>query len=89
VERPEIDLRSASVARIFDYYLGGAHNFAVDRELADAAAKLMPELPRMMQLHRRFLARAKAWWSSQALATSAKTHNSSTSRPHWRVRASS
>ena len=58
MERPEIDLRSASVARIFDYYLGGAHNFAVDRELADAAAKLMPELPRMMHLHRRFLARA-------------------------------
>jgi O-methyltransferase involved in polyketide biosynthesis len=58
VERPEIDLRSASVARIFDYYLGGAHNFAVDRELADAAARLMPELPRMTQLHRSFLARA-------------------------------
>jgi hypothetical protein len=58
VERPEIDLRSASVARIFDYYLGGAHNFAVDRALADAAAKLMPELPQMMHLHRRFLARA-------------------------------
>jgi len=67
VERPEIDLRSASVARIFDYYLGGAHNFAVDRELADAAAKLMPELPRMMQLHRRFLARAMRYLVGQGV----------------------
>jgi hypothetical protein len=67
VERPEIDLRSASVARIFDYYLGGAHNFAVDRVLADAAAKLMPELPRMMQLHRRFLARAMRYLVGQGV----------------------
>ncbi|QUQ70267.1 SAM-dependent methyltransferase [Kutzneria sp. CA-103260] len=67
MERPEIDLRSASVARIFDYYLGGAHNFAVDRELADAAAKLMPELPRMMHLHRRFLARAMRYVVEQGV----------------------
>lgn len=67
MERPEIDLRSASVARIFDYYLGGAHNFAVDRILADAAAKLMPELPRMMHQHRRFLGRAMRYLVDQGV----------------------
>lgn len=68
MERPEIDLRSASVARIFDYYLGGAHNFAVDRELADAAARLMPELPRMTQLYRGFLTRALRHLVGQGIA---------------------
>lgn len=67
MERPEIDLRTASVARVFDYYLGGAHNFAVDRMLADKAAKLMPELPRMMHLHRRFLARAMRYVVEQGV----------------------
>jgi hypothetical protein len=67
VERPEIDLRSASVARIFDYYLGGAHNFAVDRTVADAAARVMPELPHMTQLHRRFLARAMRYLVGQGV----------------------
>lgn len=67
MERPEIDLRSASVARIFDYYLGGARNFAVDRALGDAAAALMPELPRMTHLHRRFLARAMRYVVDQGV----------------------
>lgn len=63
MERPnqdpgEIDLRSVNAARIYDYYLGGAHNFAVDRELAEAAAELMPGLPHLMQTNRAFLGRA-------------------------------
>jgi hypothetical protein len=31
-----------SVARIYDYYIGGKDNYAVDREAADEAAKLHP-----------------------------------------------
>ena len=39
VERPgwapaELDLDRPNAARMYDYYLGGSHNFAVDRELA-------------------------------------------------------
>lgn len=31
-----------NVARVFDYYLGGAHNFAVDRALAEETVKSFP-----------------------------------------------
>ena len=31
-----------NVARLFDYYLGGAHNFAVDRALAEESIKRFP-----------------------------------------------
>jgi ABC-type sugar transport system substrate-binding protein len=30
------------VARIYDYYIGGKDNYAVDRAAADEAAKLHP-----------------------------------------------
>lgn len=51
-----------SVARIYDYYIGGKDNYAVDREAADEAAKLHPgglDALRMGGLqNRRFLASA-------------------------------
>ena len=37
-----IDPTVPSVARIYDYYIGGKDNFAVDREAADEAAKAHP-----------------------------------------------
>lgn len=54
----EIDLSRPSAARVYDYYLGGAHNFAVDREMAQQAIRLWPELPVIMQANRAFLRRA-------------------------------
>jgi SAM-dependent methyltransferase len=63
LERPtwapgEIDLERPSVARVYDYYLGGSHNFAVDRQMAQRAIALMPDLPMIMQANRAFLRRA-------------------------------
>ncbi|WP_367131525.1 SAM-dependent methyltransferase [Saccharothrix sp. HUAS TT1] len=57
-ERPDIDLTRPSAARVYDYYLGGAHNFAVDREMAEQAIGMWPELPLIMQANRAFLRRA-------------------------------
>ncbi|MDU0292390.1 SAM-dependent methyltransferase [Saccharothrix longispora] len=57
-ERPDIDLTKPSAARVYDYYLGGAHNFAVDREMAEQAIRMWPELPLIMQANRAFLRRA-------------------------------
>jgi hypothetical protein len=54
----EIDLSRPSAARVYDYYLGGAHNFAVDREMAQQAIRMWPELPVIMQANRAFLRRA-------------------------------
>lgn len=62
-ERPgwipdEVDLERPSAARVYDYYLGGSHNFAVDRELAEQAMRVLPQLPQMMRANRAFLRRA-------------------------------
>src|SRR5690349_18096646 len=63
VERPvwapgSVDLERPSASRVYDYYLGGSHNFAVDREMAQRAIQLWPELPLIMQANRAFLRRA-------------------------------
>jgi SAM-dependent methyltransferase len=46
------------VSRIYDYYLGGSHNFEVDREAARKAIEIMPGLPKIMQANRAFMRRA-------------------------------
>jgi SAM-dependent methyltransferase len=43
---------------MYDYYLGGSHNFRVDREVADQAIEAFPILPRICQENRAFLHRA-------------------------------
>jgi SAM-dependent methyltransferase len=46
------------VARIYDYNLGGAHNFAVDRAVAEQMNSAMPDLPLVQRANRAFLRRA-------------------------------
>ncbi|MEV4709330.1 SAM-dependent methyltransferase [Actinoplanes sp. NPDC049316] len=53
-----IDPNRPSAARIYDAFLGGNHNFAADRAVADRARELVPELPRIVQANRAFLSRA-------------------------------
>ena len=43
---------------MYDYLLGGGHNFAVDRELADRLLAKLPTLGQSMLLNRAFLRRA-------------------------------
>ncbi len=62
MERPDwapeaIDIDRPSAARIYDYALGGLHNFAVDRQAAREMFALMPDLPLLMQANRAFLRR--------------------------------
>ncbi|MEH1127547.1 SAM-dependent methyltransferase [Micromonospora sp. CPCC 206061] len=52
-----IDIERPSVARMYDYYLGGSHNFAVDRAAAQALIAAIPEAPLMAQANRAFLRR--------------------------------
>ncbi|GAA3367806.1 SAM-dependent methyltransferase [Streptomyces sannanensis] len=63
MERPAwapqgIDISVPSVSRIYDYYLGGSHNFEVDREAARKAMEFIPGLPKIMQANRAFMRRA-------------------------------
>lgn len=72
MERPawaprSIDITVPSVARIYDYYLGGSHNFEVDREAARRAMEFMPGLPRIMQANRAFMRRAVRYAAGEGI----------------------
>lgn len=54
----EIDLTRPSAARVYDYFLGGAHNFEIDRQLAEQIASMTPNLAATMRSGREFLRRA-------------------------------
>jgi SAM-dependent methyltransferase len=56
VEDPATKL--AAAARIYDYHLGGTHNYPADRLAAEAMVKLFPRLPAMTRANRAFLQRA-------------------------------
>ncbi|HVV24645.1 MAG TPA: SAM-dependent methyltransferase [Pseudonocardiaceae bacterium] len=63
MERPErtmgkIDVDRPSSARIYDYFLGGAHNFEVDRIAANELAKVHPAIGVGMRANRSYLRRA-------------------------------
>lgn len=53
-----IDTEKPSSARIYDYMLGGAHNVAVDRQLAEQMLAADPEGQRIAWANRAFLRRA-------------------------------
>jgi hypothetical protein len=53
-----IDISRPSAARVYDYFLGGAHNFAVDRQLADQIAAMTPNIGETMRSNRALLRRA-------------------------------
>ncbi|MFL6051745.1 MAG: SAM-dependent methyltransferase [Actinoallomurus sp.] len=55
---PGFDPTMPDEARVIDYMLGGKDNFAADREAADRALAMAPELPMMAREARKFLDRA-------------------------------
>lgn len=56
-----------SAARMYDYFLGGAHNFAVDRRAAEKVIAVHPDFPLMMRANRAFVRRAAAHLASQGV----------------------
>src|SRR5262245_41142752 len=61
-----IDTTVAHQARIYDYWLGGKDNFAVDREAAQQAIAAYPAILRGVRAQRAFLARAVGYLAEQA-----------------------
>jgi hypothetical protein len=55
---PKIDTSVAHIARVYDYWLGGKDNFAVDREIGDKVLQVHPETVLSVQANRKFLARS-------------------------------
>ena len=62
-----IDLTRPSAARVYDYYLGGFHNFPVDRDLAEAAITAYPNVRGAARAGRAFLGRAVRHLAAQGV----------------------
>ncbi len=62
-----IDIDRPSAARVYDYYLGGSSNFAVDRELAHRVAAAVPWVNEMARNNRAFLRRAVRFCAARGI----------------------
>lgn len=62
-----VDIETPNAARMYDYSLGGAHNFAADRAAADALFQVFPDAPLVGQSNRAFLQRAVRYCCDQGL----------------------
>ena len=47
-----VDASKPSAGRMYDYYLGGNHNFEVDRQAADQVLKILPFAAKFVRLQR-------------------------------------
>lgn len=54
----DVDPSKPSVARVYDFYLGGSHNFEADREFGRRALDAVPDAPVVARDNRAFLRRA-------------------------------
>jgi len=61
-----IESSKPSVGRIYDYVLGGHHNFEVDREAARQILKVFPSYPTWARLNRWFLQMIGGRWAAEA-----------------------
>jgi hypothetical protein len=57
----EIDPRTPSIARVYDYLLDGTDNFPADREVAQRLLAVAPLTAEITRENRQFLARTVAW----------------------------
>lgn len=62
----DFDLTRPNVARMYDYYLGGFHNFASDRAAAEQVLSIFPDTPVAAQTNRHFLRRAVRHLAAEA-----------------------
>ena len=66
-ERPLASYTSiAHVARVYDYLLGGKDNFAADREAAEQAMRINPDIVSTARANRAFLVRTTTYLVTQA-----------------------
>ncbi|PXY21427.1 SAM-dependent methyltransferase [Prauserella muralis] len=66
-ELPPVDLERPSAGRVYDYVLGGTHNWAIDRKFADEQLKLMPAMRDGIRANRAFLGRAVRYAVEQGI----------------------
>ncbi|CCH34283.1 SAM-dependent methyltransferase [Actinosynnema sp. NPDC047251] len=62
-----VDLDRPSAARMYDYFLGGSHNFAADREAAKSVEQIFPGMAGASRANRSFLRRAVRYLLDQGI----------------------
>jgi S-adenosyl methyltransferase len=67
VPPPGVDLERPSVARVYDYYLGGTTNWAVDREFGDRVLERFPLLRDIALANRLFLNRVVRYLTKRGI----------------------
>ena len=65
-QRPQIDTSVASIARIYDYWLGGKDNFKADRDAAEQMIQQYPDIVTGVRKNRAFLGRAVHYLAAEA-----------------------
>jgi O-methyltransferase involved in polyketide biosynthesis len=63
----QFDPSVPSIARVYDFFLGGKDNFAADRALAEQQIAFAPLIPVLARENRQFLARAATWAAHQGI----------------------
>jgi hypothetical protein len=63
---PDVDTSKANIARVYDYWLGGSHNFRVDQDAARSLTALEPNARAIMRANRAFLGRAVRFLADEA-----------------------
>jgi O-methyltransferase involved in polyketide biosynthesis len=63
---PTFDTTVPQTARIWNYWLGGKDNFAVDREVGDQVQRAFPQIVENARVSRAFLARAVTYLAGEA-----------------------
>jgi hypothetical protein len=62
-----VDITVPDASRVYDYALGGIHNFAIDREFWLRAEKMFPDARLVARANRAFLGRAVRWLAGQGV----------------------
>ncbi len=63
----DVDINQPSIARVYDYFLGGSHNFAADREFGDRMTAAVPGTTWVVRQNRDFLGRAVRYFAGQGI----------------------
>src|SRR4051812_36491722 len=62
-----IDIERPNAARVYDYLLGGSHNFAADRRIGDQVVGVTPGARGQARLNRAFLGRVVRYCVGQGV----------------------
>jgi S-adenosyl methyltransferase len=63
---PGIDTKKPSIARVYDFMLGGKDNFAIDRQVGELALQITPDGPEAARANRAFLRRVIRYLTAEA-----------------------